>query len=142
MRNLQNVRVKVSSSYEKICPFPIGYIYLSTNSTSPASTYGGNWSPLTDNRFLRPSGSWNATGGESTHKLTINEMPTHSHAVTWSWNSGTKNAGGDKWSITLQSPWQNGRQEDPVNGINNKGGNQAHNNLPPYRTCYAWYRTA
>lgn len=142
MRNLQNVRVKVSSSYEKICPFPVGYIYLSTNSTSPASTYGGSWSPLTDSKFLRPAGSWNATGGESTHTLTANEMPAHSHSFTWSWAAGVKCNGGDVWSIALQNPWQNGKILDINNGIQDQGGNAAHNNIPPYRTCYAWYRTA
>lgn len=81
MRNLQQIQVRTSSGFERICPFPVGYIYMSTNSTSPASTYGGTWSPLTDSRFLRPSGSWNAKGGESSHTLTVNEMPAHSHST-------------------------------------------------------------
>lgn len=67
MINQQNLSIKKGSSWDKVCPFPIGFIYMSTNSTSPASTYGGSWSALTDSRFLRPQGKWNTTGGNTTH---------------------------------------------------------------------------
>lgn len=79
MRNLQNVQVRTGSGFETVCPFPVGAIYQSTSSTSPASIYGGGWTPLTDGRFLRPQGSWNNLGGENEHKLTVAEMPRHNH---------------------------------------------------------------
>ncbi len=79
MRNLQNVQVRTGSGFEKVCPFPVGAIYQSTSSTSPASIYGGGWTSLTDGRFLRPQESWNNLGGENEHKLTVAEMPSHSH---------------------------------------------------------------
>lgn len=135
MRNLQTVQVRTGSSFEKICPFPVGYIYMSSNSTSPANIYGGTWSPLTDGRFWRASGSWNGTGGESTHTLTINEMPNHSHSV----------------DVLLQYQENQGAARVVYNTRNASqgsiattyvGGGAAHNNLPPYRTCYCWYRTA
>lgn len=60
-----------------------------------ASIYGGGWTPLTDGRFLRPQGSWNNLGGENKHKLTVAEMPSHSHtyfemqsAGNWAVNGG------------------------------------------------------
>ena len=135
MRNLQQVQVRTGNSFERICPFPVGYIYMSSNSTSPANIYGGTWSPLTDGRFWRASGSWNGTGGESTHTLTVKEMPNHAHVVDvllqYQENAGaarvvynTRNA--SQGSITTTYT----------------GGGAAHNNLPPYRTCYCWYRTA
>lgn len=133
MRNLQQVQVRTSSGFEKICPFPIGYIYMSTNSTSPASTYGGTWSPLTDSRFLRPSGSWNAQGGESTHTLTVDEMPSHRHSMYQFFKTYPNVAGSGYATAPL----------DPSTQYTSyTGGGQAHNNLPPYRTCYCWYRTA
>lgn len=135
MRNLQNVRVKVNSSYEKICPFPIGYIYLSTNSTSPASTYGGNWSALTDSRFLRPAGSWNGTGGESTHVLSVEEMPSHRHGI------GVILEGYQQSGATAYVQYQTYSLQGTLY-TTNTGGGKAHNNLPPYRNCYAWYRTS
>ena len=140
MRNLQNVRVKVSSSYEKICPFPVGYIYLSTNSTSPASTYGGNWSALTDSRFLRPAGSWNDTGGESTHVLTVAEMPAHQHEqVVGNPSADTSKNVGVRVDYNYDAPCASYPQALYVMPT---GSGKAHNNLPPYRNCYAWYRTS
>lgn len=75
--NQQNVQVKNGSTWTKICPFPVGTIFFSTNSTSPATIYGGSWTALTDSRFLRPSGSWGTTGGSST--ITVSNIPSHSH---------------------------------------------------------------
>ena len=62
--------------------YPIGAIYQSTNATSPASIIGGTWSAI-QNRFLVGAGGSykvNATGGETRHTLTVNEMPAHNHA--------------------------------------------------------------
>ena len=136
MRNLQQVQVRTGSSFERICPFPVGYIYMSTNSTSPASTYGGTWSPLTDSKFLRPSGSWNSTGGESSHTLTVQEMPSHTHGIWYSASQSTIT----KEAVFTVSGWS--RPGWGGHYMDATGGNAAHNNLPPYRTCYCWYRTA
>ena len=60
---------------------PIGSYYLSDESTSPASLFGGTWEQIKD-RFLVGAGnsySVGATGGEATHTLTTSEMPSHSH---------------------------------------------------------------
>lgn len=138
MRNLQQVQVRTSSGFEKICPFPIGYIYMSTNKTSPASTYGGTWSALTDSRFLRPSGSWNSTGGEATHTLKLNEIPSHYHNDSGTWLAQSVVGGGA--ANGFDTYWGTGNLTYTQNYA--RGGGQAHNNLPPYRTCYAWYRTA
>lgn len=61
--------------------YPIGSIYMSVNSTSPATLFGGTWERIQD-KFLLASGSTysnGSTGGEATHTLTQNEMPTHTH---------------------------------------------------------------
>lgn len=136
MRNLQNVQVRTGSGFETVCPFPVGAIYQSTSSTSPASIYGGGWTPLTDGRFLRPQGSWNNLGGENEHKLTIAEIPGHRHMSTDTGKTGNIGSGA---GYTV-----------PV--INNYGGDAAytsweghsaaHNNIPAYRICYCWYRTS
>lgn len=133
MRNLQAVQVRTGSSFERICPFPVGYIYMSTNGTSPASTYGGTWSSLTDSRFLRPSGSWNATGGASTHSLTVREMARG----FWNIYSGSYYNDINNNIKTLFNAGSN-------YGINTgkEGAGEAFSIIPPYRTCYCWYRTA
>ena len=71
-------------SGEKVypCPYyPVGSIYLSVNSTNPGTIFGGSWEQIKD-RFLLACGSTysnGSTGGESTHKLTVDEMPSHNH---------------------------------------------------------------
>ena len=76
-----NFKVKSGSAFTTVCPFPIGYIYMASTSTSPASTFGGTWNAITDGRLWSPSNSYNVTSGSWTHTLTVNEMPTHSHSL-------------------------------------------------------------
>ncbi len=64
--------------------YPVGSIYMSVNATSPATLFGGTWEQLKD-KFLLGAGesySIGTTGGESTHVLTYNELPTHGHTYT------------------------------------------------------------
>lgn len=62
--------------------YPVGAIYTSTSSTSPASLFGGTWEQLKD-RFLVGAGNTyavNATGGatSASHSHTVN---SHNHSV-------------------------------------------------------------
>ena len=64
--------------------YPVGSIYLSVGTTSPATLFGGTWVQLKD-RFLIGAGnnySNGATGGETSHTLTASELPSHSHDNT------------------------------------------------------------
>ena len=78
MRNQQNVKVRVNSSFETICPFPIGYVYMSSNSTSPANIYGGTWSEISGGRYMRAAAAW-GNGGSNT--ITTANMPSHRHVL-------------------------------------------------------------
>lgn len=91
MINQQNVTINSGSTWHKICPFPVGFIYLSQNSTSPATTFGGTWAALNEDRFLRPSNAW-TTGGSK--KISTDQLPSHNHpdlSGNWLayWGSGT-----------------------------------------------------
>lgn len=68
--------------------WPIGSIYMSSQSTSPATIFGGTWSQLSDEKFLLPSITYNNNGGEKTHTLSIQEMPNHKHEIYTLYNSG------------------------------------------------------
>ena len=68
--------------------YPVGSIYMSVNSTSPATLFGGIWVRWGNGRI--PVGidtsqtEFNAvekTGGEKTHTITTSEMPSHTHSV-------------------------------------------------------------
>lgn len=47
MINQQNFLVKANNSFQNVNPFPVGFVYSSMNSTSPASIYGGSWTAIT-----------------------------------------------------------------------------------------------
>lgn len=124
---------------EKIypCPyFPIGYIYLSATSIDPSTYFGGKWEQIKD-RFLLTAGSTytaGKTGGSATHKLTVNEMPSHTHQYVLSYG-GNDPASGFNYGNTLAGTFD-------ASFSKSAGGNQAHNNMPPYLVVYAWKRVS
>lgn len=61
--------------------YPVGSVYHSFNTTSPASIFGGSWSALNNQFLLSSNGNINTTGGEWNHTLNTNEMPNHTHQV-------------------------------------------------------------
>ena len=63
--------------------YPVGAIYMSVNSTSPATLFGGTWAQIKDT-FLLAAGTSHAagsTGGAETVTLTTNNLPSHKHTV-------------------------------------------------------------
>jgi microcystin-dependent protein len=64
-------------------------------------------------------------GGEEKHVLTIDEMPAHSHPYERATRNGDDSSGN-------RSDWNISRTE--LARTQNEGGNQPHNNMPPYYT--------
>lgn len=129
--------------------YPIGSIYMSAESESPASLFGGTWEPL-ENRFLLAAGSEYAAGtegGASTVALTTGQMPSHNHAMEYSTDAGqnwtTVNLGQDGPS-TLDSYAAFGTKIVSYYSaryrIGYTGSGNAHENMPPYLVVYAWKR--
>lgn len=117
--------------------YPVGSIYISVNNTNPSTLFGGMWEQIKD-RFLLAVGDTytnvSTYGGEATHTLTVDEMPSHAHTTSNIWNAGS--AVSTAGNVVN---WQQHATTD-VNKINNTGGGQAHNNMPPYLTVYMWKR--
>ena len=123
--------------------YPIGSIYISVLSTSPATLFGGTWEQIKDVFLLSAGDTYSAgsTGGEATHTLTVDEMPSHSHNSYISTESGNTYGltSGGGWTGSVLVGWGTDERE---NAVISKGGNQPHNNMPPYLTVYMWKRTA
>ena len=132
---------------EKIypCPYyPIGSVYISFSSTNPSTFFGGTWERIKGRFLLSADDSSykvNNTGGEATHKLTIDEMPSHGHSLSKQVPYGVpyNNTSGSLAGNSGSGPYY-GETYNPTWTINNNGGNQAHNNIPPYIVVYMWKR--
>lgn len=69
--------------------YPVGAIYMSTVSTSPAELFGGTWEVMPAGRVLLAQGTseWGveyqagSTGGEHEHQLSVGELPSHFHEI-------------------------------------------------------------
>lgn len=123
--------------------FPIGSIYISVNEISPASFLGGTWEQIKD-RFLLGTGDTYANGsfgGEATHTLTNGEMPSHNHQLLRYLDVGTPYSAGYGSSTHTGILAETATTTFiPTIWVSYVGGNQAHNNMPPYLAVYIWKR--
>lgn len=127
--------------------FPIGRGFIDFTNTDYSNYLGFTWErelvgmtavgyKAGDSDF----GTIGKTGGEKTHTLTINEMPSHKH----------------QWFAAIDGGTDTGRQMDRfmINGYGDarwwanlydmysSGGNQPHNNLQPYKVVAYWKRVS
>ncbi len=117
--------------------YPLGSIYMSVNNVNPTTLFGGNWEQIKDKFLLACGNSYSngATGGEVSHTLSINEMPSHNHGTDiriHQNNGGNKNMNRTTWSSAGDSGGQF--------STHYAGGGQAHNNMPPYLAVNVWKR--
>lgn len=119
--------------------YPVGSIYMSVNSASPATLFGGTWERIKDQFLLAAGDKYAAgkTGGEATHTLTENEIPAHRHSIWF------PNAGGEQ-SAAIGYPEAGSKNTwyAEASKTAGAGGGAAHNNMPPYLTVCVWKRTA
>lgn len=137
-KEISELKAQFNSFMLKV--YPIGCIYMSIQNISPNTLFGGTWVEwgkgrvpvgvnADDNNFKTVE----KIGGESTHTLTVAEMPSHNHVIN---RTGGIHSGG---YASLYGDTNNG---DKGFVTENNGKSIAHNNLQPYITCYMWKRTA
>ena len=151
----------IGSIYISLQPLPLldNVLELTRNLTENINeilyTWNGcKWQYIDNGLFLRNGTTclneydgymWESgageTGREAEHTLTVDEMPSHDHAGPMKYDgyylTNGKCSGGDWWetigittsSVNVLTPQTN-------------GGNQPHNNLPPYLTVYMYKRIA
>lgn len=135
--------------------YPIGSIYMNVNSTNPGTLFGGTWEQIQGKFLLGMSSSYPAgsQGGEASHTLTTEEMPSHGHnpaneAGYYGFITNSKKAFsiGDMGSQSGSGryyPYASAAFDISRNTLTGTtGGGKSHNNMPPYLSIYIWKRTA
>jgi len=149
--------------------YPVGCVYISSSSTSPATVFGfGTWTAIQDRVLMAAGSTYSAgsTGGAATKTLDTGELPSHTHSF-----SATTNSTGDHThdiardndgatgttEKTLHSTgitsgydsrytnqlWPAGAHSHSVSGTSGAtGSGTAFSILPPYKAYYMWERTA
>lgn len=125
---IQDINIKDGNVFTKLCPFPVGFIYMSSVNVSPASLYGGTWFKVEDNRFWLPATNYGESSGSNF--ITIGNMPSHNHSgstgtqsnnhyhtiqnemLVWEDNSGNPNKGMVRWTPGT-SGWTSNRMLGP-----------------------------
>lgn len=120
--------------------YPVGSYYITEssdlNTVDKVNAYfGGTWERIADVFLLGAGNSYalGATGGETVHTLTVNEMPSHCHHMPQTAWDGIEADGGINDKGTGGHDYYN----MPTDYV---GGSQAHNNMPPYRAVYMYRR--
>ena len=123
--------------------YPIGSYFWSERDTSPENIFGGRWKKI-EGRFLFASNSNHyvgQTGGEESHRLTVDEMPSHNHSYVKFFYDFTRYKGyGD--SSCSACPCNNNTTDSfyETSTTDYIGGSNYHNNMPPYLTANCWKR--
>ena len=104
---------------------------------------GGVWELTAINRMPIGAGDKYAlgdTGGEETHTLTVDEMPSHSHQDRRYLRDINTQGGWGSAIVTVASSTY--RAAISTDQGMSSGGSQPHNNMPPYQAFYIWKRIA
>ena len=136
--------------------YPVGSIYISTGSTSPANLFGGSWTRIAD-AYLRAKGDTGVTlgeyGGYTNYTLSVDQLPSHNHISPSAYfivQTNNKSMRTIEPFITGGKPdnsgsWRARIAEDSGQNplpVGNSGGGAAFPMLPRYVSVYMWRRTA
>ena len=146
VENFVGYSTTVDSIFKKV--YPIGSIYMSVNSTSPSTLFGGSWTQL-KNQFLVGAGgtySVKSGGGTTSHShgagtlgagATYNSNPATiiietKQSQEINYNPTAKMSVSSKSDYSQTTDWI-----VPVHG-----STASENHLPPYYAVYMWRRDA
>lgn len=142
--------------------YPVGSIYMSlAEDADPNDLFAGTvWEQITGRFLLASSGDLyelGSEGGAASVTLTTNELPNHNHVASVSYDgehrhsfsgnqttptSGSSTAEGKAHSdsaYTFYTSYEGSHTHTVT--ISSTGGNQSHENMPPYLVVHMWKRT-
>lgn len=128
---------------------PVGTVYMSTASTSPASLFGGSWTQIKD-RFLLGVGDTyktpNLTAGSETHSHTLEngyaKLTRNVDGNAYYKRKTTENWQPNFWAEGTDTQFTSFNSWALSVGTELGGSTDDIINLPPYHTVYMWRRTA
>ena len=143
-KKIDNIEIGGGNTIQSILEmvYPVGSIYISVNSINPNKLFGfGTWEQIKD-KFLLAAGDIHGAGeigGEESHTLTSDEIPSHSHQFNrqqlWKNDPGVLNSNLDAgYGLGIKS------LNIYTDNTTSVGGGSAHNNMPPYLSVYIFKR--
>ena len=118
--------------------YPVGAVYISANSTSPASLFGGTWGSIGGRFLLGADSTYTAgsKGGEAMSKIDNSNLP-NSIVMRYSNASGGPGGGG----LLTSAVYTAGEVSGYV-AVGTGQPNESFSNLPPYLAVYMWKRVS
>ena len=118
--------------------YPVGAVYISANSTSPASLFGGTWESIGGRFLLGADSTYTAgsKGGEAMSKIDNSNLP-NSIVMRYSNASGGPGGGG----LLASAVYTAGEVSGYV-AVGTGQPNESFSNLPPYLAVYMWKRVS
>ena len=120
------------------CIYPVGAVYFSTLSTSPASTVGGTWTQLTGGLLGLADSAGIATAGNNggSNTITIEELPPHTHRTNAS-DVVLNRSTGSLLSVAGGSTATFAQDYLITNSVG-----EGQDFIPAHSSVYCWKRTA
>lgn len=141
---LANISIKDSSSWNTFLDliYPVGCVYISYTSASPAVRFGGTWASIIGRFPYFNAGA--DTGGSNKHSHGLSSGYAYINSSGSQMLFRYKNV--PAWDFT----WCAGAQDEEYGEVKGKissattlgGTTDSASNLPSYQTLYAWRRTA
>ena len=149
------------------CPFPVGFVVLTTTKINPSTYWGGTWEQVYGGYLYlcqNSAGQTSYTGWHTQpHTLTTSQMPSHTHTQNSHAHHGLRynnsSSSGDTCVVSttyggsgcIELGWSRSSSGYPYDNVstryttatnNNTGGGGSHSHNIATVDCFAWKRTA
>ena len=126
--------------------YPVGSVYISANSTSPASLFGGSWTRIQDKFLLSAGSTYSAGSSGGSNEIYIssnNQFPMGALGLFQNTTGETKQVAGASWA-NQSLPNGNYIATNRASGqiLDGSEYGKPINYMPPYLAVYVWERTA
>ncbi len=77
----------LSTTVDPLVAYPVGSVYISVSTSSPATLFGGSWDKIASDLVLSSAltdSDLGTEGGSNTKTLSVSEIPSHTHEYKYS----------------------------------------------------------